>query len=218
MAAAKVAQRSPGAKSGDRISRSLTQPQRDAWSGSSSGTDRRRGSAAGSPLRRRARRCGSPAMGIACRRSRAGYLWVPRTSSTSCDQAVFVDHAADARVSSDTVLLKIDGRAGRVRPGAGGGGAVGPDDQPGCVAPGAGPAWFGRPLWEMVPADADGYLRPAAWTLRTCGGSWELGAGPVREAARPSRQGRARVGVRSSCLRSLSVVVGAFRSAASTAL
>jgi len=35
-------------------------------------------------------------------------LWVPRTSSTSCDQAVFVDHAADARVSSDTVLLKID--------------------------------------------------------------------------------------------------------------
>ena len=35
-------------------------------------------------------------------------LWVPRTSSTSCDQAVFVDHATDARVSSDTVLLKID--------------------------------------------------------------------------------------------------------------
>jgi hypothetical protein len=35
-------------------------------------------------------------------------LWVPGTSSTSCDQAVFVDHAADAGVSSDTVLLKID--------------------------------------------------------------------------------------------------------------
>jgi hypothetical protein len=35
-------------------------------------------------------------------------LWVPRTSSMSCDQAVFVDYAADARVSSDTVLLKID--------------------------------------------------------------------------------------------------------------
>ena len=33
---------------------------------------------------------------------------MPRTSSTPCDQAVFVDHAADARVSSDTVLLKID--------------------------------------------------------------------------------------------------------------
>jgi hypothetical protein len=38
-------------------------------------------------------------------------LWVPRISSTSCDQAVFVDHAADPRVSSDTVLLKI-GRFG----------------------------------------------------------------------------------------------------------
>jgi hypothetical protein len=37
-----------------------------------------------------------------------GRLWVPRTSSMSCDQAVFVDHAADARVSSDAVLLKID--------------------------------------------------------------------------------------------------------------
>jgi len=34
---------------------------------------------------------------------------LPRTSSTSCDQAVFVDHAADARALSDTVLLKIDG-------------------------------------------------------------------------------------------------------------
>jgi len=35
-------------------------------------------------------------------------LWVPRTSSTSCDQPVFVDHATDASVPSDTVLLKID--------------------------------------------------------------------------------------------------------------
>jgi len=35
-------------------------------------------------------------------------LWVPRTSSMSCDQAVFVDHATDASVSSDAVLLKID--------------------------------------------------------------------------------------------------------------
>ena len=35
-------------------------------------------------------------------------LWVPRRSSTSCDQVVFVDHAADLRVPSDTVLLKID--------------------------------------------------------------------------------------------------------------
>ena len=39
---------------------------------------------------------------------RFGRLWVPRTSSTSCDQAVFVDHATDASVPSDTVLLKID--------------------------------------------------------------------------------------------------------------
>jgi hypothetical protein len=36
------------------------------------------------------------------------HLCVPRTSSTSCDQAIFVDHAIDASVSSDTVLLKID--------------------------------------------------------------------------------------------------------------
>jgi hypothetical protein len=35
-------------------------------------------------------------------------VWVPRRSSTSCDQLVFVDHAADLRVPSDTVLLKID--------------------------------------------------------------------------------------------------------------
>ena len=35
-------------------------------------------------------------------------LWVPRTSSTSCDQPVFVDHATYASVPSDTVLLKID--------------------------------------------------------------------------------------------------------------
>jgi hypothetical protein len=35
-------------------------------------------------------------------------LWVPRISSTSCNQAIFVDHATDASVPSDTVLLKID--------------------------------------------------------------------------------------------------------------
>src|ERR1019366_911716 len=33
---------------------------------------------------------------------------VPKTSSRSCDQAIFVDQAADASVSSDAVLLKID--------------------------------------------------------------------------------------------------------------
>src|ERR1035438_5078457 len=35
-------------------------------------------------------------------------LCVPKTSSTSCDQAIFVDQATDASVSSDAVLLKID--------------------------------------------------------------------------------------------------------------
>jgi hypothetical protein len=35
-------------------------------------------------------------------------LWVPRTSPTSCDQPVFVDHASDASVPSDTALLKFD--------------------------------------------------------------------------------------------------------------
>ena len=33
---------------------------------------------------------------------------VPKTSSTSCDQAIFVDHAIDASVSSDAVSLQID--------------------------------------------------------------------------------------------------------------
>ena len=35
-------------------------------------------------------------------------LWVPETSSGSCDQVIFVDQASDASLSSDTVLLKID--------------------------------------------------------------------------------------------------------------
>ncbi len=35
-------------------------------------------------------------------------LCVPRILSTSCDQAVFVDHATDASVSPDVVSLKID--------------------------------------------------------------------------------------------------------------
>src|SRR5450631_1334926 len=35
-------------------------------------------------------------------------LCVPRTSSTSCDQVVFVDWATSASVSSYAVLLKID--------------------------------------------------------------------------------------------------------------
>ena len=36
------------------------------------------------------------------------YLWVPETSSRSCDQAIFVDQATGASVSSDAVLLKIN--------------------------------------------------------------------------------------------------------------
>jgi transposase-like protein len=35
-------------------------------------------------------------------------LCVPKTSSTSCDQAVFVDQATDASLSSDAVLSEID--------------------------------------------------------------------------------------------------------------
>jgi hypothetical protein len=39
------------------------------------------------------------------------WLCVPKTSSTSCDQAVFVDQAADASLSSDVALVEI-GRFG----------------------------------------------------------------------------------------------------------
>ena len=35
-------------------------------------------------------------------------LWVPRTSSSSRDQAIFVDQTTGASLSSDVVLLKID--------------------------------------------------------------------------------------------------------------
>jgi hypothetical protein len=35
-------------------------------------------------------------------------LWVPETSSTSCDQAIFVDQPADASKFSDAVLVEID--------------------------------------------------------------------------------------------------------------
>ena len=33
---------------------------------------------------------------------------MPKTSSMSCDQAIFVDQVPDASVSSDAVLLQID--------------------------------------------------------------------------------------------------------------
>ena len=35
-------------------------------------------------------------------------LCVPKTSSTSCDQAIFVDQATDVSLSSDAVLVEID--------------------------------------------------------------------------------------------------------------
>ena len=37
-----------------------------------------------------------------------GILCVPRTSSKSCDQAIFVDQATGVSVSSDAVLVEID--------------------------------------------------------------------------------------------------------------
>ena len=42
-------------------------------------------------------------------------LCVPKTSSRSCDQAIFVDQATDANVSSAVVLLKIDGFGQRLQ-------------------------------------------------------------------------------------------------------
>ena len=35
-------------------------------------------------------------------------LWVPITSSTSCHQAVFVDHATDLSLFSDAVQVEVD--------------------------------------------------------------------------------------------------------------
>jgi hypothetical protein len=43
-------------------------------------------------------------------------LWVPRSSSMSRGQAIFVDQAIDASLSSDAVLLEID-RFALVKPG-----------------------------------------------------------------------------------------------------
>ena len=37
-----------------------------------------------------------------------GLLSVPKTLSTSCDQAVFVDQTTDASLSCYAVLLKVD--------------------------------------------------------------------------------------------------------------
>jgi hypothetical protein len=35
-------------------------------------------------------------------------LWVPITSSTSCDQPIFVDHATDLSLFSDAVQVEVD--------------------------------------------------------------------------------------------------------------
>jgi hypothetical protein len=35
-------------------------------------------------------------------------VYVPKTSSASCDQAIFVDQATDANLSCYAVLLKVD--------------------------------------------------------------------------------------------------------------
>ena len=43
-----------------------------------------------------------------CAGNAGSRLWVPRTSSTSRDQAILVDQATDASLPSDAVLLKID--------------------------------------------------------------------------------------------------------------
>ena len=38
----------------------------------------------------------------------ASTVCVPITSSTSCDQVIFVDQAADLSLSSDAVLVEVD--------------------------------------------------------------------------------------------------------------
>jgi hypothetical protein len=40
--------------------------------------------------------------------TRPAILCVPRTSSTSCDQAIFIDHATGASLSMYAALLQID--------------------------------------------------------------------------------------------------------------
>jgi hypothetical protein len=35
-------------------------------------------------------------------------VWVPITSSTSCDQVIFIDHASDVSLFSDAVLVEVD--------------------------------------------------------------------------------------------------------------
>src|SRR2546430_16841184 len=61
-------------------------------------------------------------------------LCVPKTSSTSCDQVIFVDQATDARLSSDAVLTEIDRLGERLqRRGAAQRGARAAVDFGGCL-------------------------------------------------------------------------------------
>src|SRR5258708_14895305 len=64
--------------------------------------------------------------GPLCAWSLVGGLCVPKTSSTSGDQVVFVDQASDASPSSDAVLLKIDRFGYRFQRGSAVQGAVRP--------------------------------------------------------------------------------------------
>ena len=38
----------------------------------------------------------------------AVHVWVPKTSSTSCDQAIFVDQPSDMSSFSDAVVAEVD--------------------------------------------------------------------------------------------------------------
>ena len=46
--------------------------------------------------------------GVAVAKADPGDLCVPKTLSTSCDQAIFVDQATDTSLPSDAVVLKVD--------------------------------------------------------------------------------------------------------------
>jgi hypothetical protein len=46
--------------------------------------------------------------GTQVRRAEDQHLCVPITSSTSCDQVIFVDQATDVSVFSDAVLVEVD--------------------------------------------------------------------------------------------------------------
>jgi hypothetical protein len=67
------------------------------------------GDAIGQPAQRRGLVQGSVRPGGVAEVLVFTQLWVPITSSTSCDQAIFVDHATDVSLSSDAVPVEVDG-------------------------------------------------------------------------------------------------------------